>query len=126
MIRLWPILFWPSVLWLAYVYFGYPLLLWLAGFWKQFHPRFRDDYFPKVSVLISARNEEKDIGWKVSETFSWNYPSGSLELIIASDASEDRTDEILESFNDPRLKYVRMESRVGKNEALNRLAQLAT
>ncbi|MGB2618402.1 MAG: glycosyltransferase, partial [Candidatus Acidiferrales bacterium] len=49
-----------------------------------------------------------------------------LELIIASDASEDRTDEILQSFNDSRLKYVRMDSRVGKNEALNRLARLAT
>jgi len=122
----WPILFWSSVIWLSYIYFGYPLLLWLAGFWNEFHPEFRDDYFPKVSVLISARNEEKDIGWKVSESLSWNYLPDRLELIIASDASEDRTDEILQSFKDSRLKYVRMDSRVGKNEALNRLAQLAT
>ena len=126
MTHIWAILFWASVSWLAYVYFGYPLVLWLAGFRSEFQPEIRDDYFPKVSVLISARNEEKDIGWKVSETLSWNYPSDRLELIIASDASEDRTDEILESFKDSRLKYVRMESRVGKNEALNRLAQLAT
>ena len=76
-------------------------LLWLSsrslagGFRSEFHPKIRDDYFPKVSVLISARNEEKDIGWKVSESLSWNYPSDRLELIIASDASEDRTDEIL-------------------------------
>ena len=126
MIRLWPILFWPSVLWLAYVYFGYPLLLWLAGFWNQFHPNIRDDYLPKVSVLISARNEEKDIGWKVSESLSWSYLPERLELIIASDASEDRTDQILQSFKDSRLKYVRMDSRVGKNEALNHLARLAT
>ncbi|MGC2740591.1 MAG: hypothetical protein WA274_22075, partial [Candidatus Acidiferrales bacterium] len=99
MIRLWPILFWSGVVWLGYIYFGYPLLLWLAGFWKEFHPKIRDDYFPKVSVLISARNEEKDIGWKVSESLSWNYLPDRLELIIASDASEDRTDEILQSFN---------------------------
>ncbi len=126
MIRLCPILFWSSVVWLAYIYFGYSLLLWLAGFWNEFHPEVRDDYFPKVSVLISARNEEKDIGWKVSESLSWNYLPDQVELIIASDASEDRTDEILQSFKDSRLKYVRMDSRVGKNEALNRLAQLAT
>jgi len=125
MIRAWPILFWSSVAWLTYIYFGYPLLLWLAGFWNEFHPEVRDDCFPKVSVLISARNEEKDIGWKVSESLSWNYPPDQLELIIASDASEDRTDEILQSFKDSRLKYVRIDSRVGKNEALNRLAQLA-
>jgi cellulose synthase/poly-beta-1,6-N-acetylglucosamine synthase-like glycosyltransferase len=126
MIRIWPILFWSSVVWLAHVYFGYPLLLWLAGVWNEFRPEVRDDCLPKVSVLISARNEEKDIGWKVSESLSWNYPPDQLELIIASDASEDRTDEILQSFKDSRLKYVRMDSRVGKNEALNRLAQLAT
>ena len=126
MTNIWAILFWSSVSWLAYIYFGYPLVLWLASFRNQFQPEIRDDYFPKVSVLISARNEEKDIGWKVSETLSWNYPSDRLELIIASDASEDRTDGILESFEDPRLEYMRMEIRVGKNEALNRLAQLAT
>src|SRR6201987_5760490 len=98
MIRLCPILFWSSVVGLAYIYFGYSLLRGLAGFWNEFHPEVRDDYFPKVSVLISARNEEKDIGWKVSESLSWNYLPDQLELIIASDASEDRTDEILQSF----------------------------
>ena len=95
MIRIWLILFWSSIVWLAYIYFGYPLVLWLASFRSEFQPEIRDDYFPRVSVLISARNEEKDIGWKVSETLSWNYPPERLELIIASDASEDRTDEIL-------------------------------
>src|ERR1700747_374214 len=98
MIRLWPILFWPSFVWLAYVYFGYPLLLWLAGCWKQFHPRFRDDYLPKVSVLISARNEERDIGWKVSESLCWSYPPERLETIIASDAAADRTDQCRARF----------------------------
>jgi poly-beta-1,6-N-acetyl-D-glucosamine synthase len=126
MMRPWLALFWLSAGWLAYVYAGYPLFLWLASFWRRFRPELRDDYLPKVSVLISARNEEKDVGWKVSETLCWNYPSDRFELIIASDASEDRTDDILQSFKDPRLKYVRMESRVGKNEALNRLCQLAS
>lgn len=126
MTRLWVAIFALSVAWLAYVYAGYPILLWFAGLWKKFEPQTRNDYSPKVSVLISARNEEKDIEWKVLETLSWNYPAGQLELIVASDASEDRTDEILLRIRDPRLRYVRMESRVGKNEALNRLAKIAT
>lgn len=120
------VLFGLSLVWLAYVYAGYPFILWLAGFWRKFEVQAREDYFPKVSVLISARNEEKDIHWKVAETLSWNYPSDRLELLIASDASEDGTDEILRSIRDPRLKYVRFESRVGKNEALNRLVKVAT
>lgn len=122
----WFALFCIGVAWLAYVYAGYPFFLWVSGFWRKFEPRFEGDYLPKVSVLISARNEEKDIEWKVRETLSWNYPSDRLELIVASDASADRTDEILQSIHDARLRYVRMESRVGKNEALNRLAKIAT
>lgn len=125
MIRLWLIIFWLSVAWLAYVYAGYPMLLWLSRLWRKFEPRITSDYSPKVSVLISARNEEKDIAWKVRETLSWNYPPEQLELIVASDASEDRTDEILRNIRDPRLKYIRMENRVGKNEVLNRLSKVA-
>jgi cellulose synthase/poly-beta-1,6-N-acetylglucosamine synthase-like glycosyltransferase len=119
------VLFWVSFAWLAYVYFGYPLFLWIVGFWRKFVPEIRDDYFPRVSILVSVRNEEKDILWKVRETLSWDYPADRLELLIASDASEDRTDEILRSINDPRMKYIRIENRVGKNEALNRLVQLS-
>ncbi len=126
MIQLWLAIFWVSVAWLSYIYAGYPLLLWLAGLWRRFEPQVISGYSPKVSVLISARNEEKDIEWKVRETLSWNYPPEQLEVIVASDASEDRTDEILQNIGDPRLRYVRMKNRVGKNEALNRLSQIAT
>lgn len=126
MIHLWLALFGASVAWLVYVYAGYPVCLWIAGFWREFQLTPHENHWPKVSVLISARNEEKDIEWKVRETLSWNYPPDCLELIIASDASEDRTDEILRSFKDSRLKYVRLESRTGKNDALNRLSKLAT
>lgn len=122
----WELLFWTSVAWLAYVYAGYPLCLWILSFWRTFGPEIDEEYVPKVSVLISARNEEKDIRWKVSETLAWNYPSDRLELIIASDASDDGTDEILRGIQDPRLKYIRLETRVGKNEALNRLVTIAT
>ncbi len=78
-----------------------------------------------VSVLISARNEEKDIAWKIKETLEWDYPAGELEVLVASDASEDRTDDILASISDPRLRLVRNSQRAGKNNSLNRLAALA-
>ncbi len=126
MTMFWITVFWLSVAWLVYVYAGYPLLLWLAVIWRKFELQTTSDYVPKVSVLISARNEEKDIEWKIRETLSWNYPSEQLEVIVASDASEDRTDEILQNIGDPRLRYVRMKNRVGKNEALNRLSKIAT
>jgi len=120
------ILFGVSVLWIGYIYIGYPCCLWLLGLVHRFTPRMQDDFLPRVSVLISARNEERDIGWKVVETLSWDYPPNRLELLVASDASEDRTDEILQCLREPRLISARMNERVGKNEALNWLSKLAT
>jgi cellulose synthase/poly-beta-1,6-N-acetylglucosamine synthase-like glycosyltransferase len=120
------VLFLVSVLWLGYVYFGYPAGLWvLARVWRR-TPAQRHDFLPAVSVLISARNEGKDIGWKVRETLAWDYPPDRLQILVASDASEDCTDEILREISDPRLIFVRMQERGGKNAALNQLAGMAT
>lgn len=114
-----------GVLWLGYVYLGYPCLLWLLGRFYRKPPTPTGNYLPSVSVLISARNEEKDIGWKVRETLAWNYPAERLEILVASDASDDHTDDILRSFADPRLTFIRMQKRGGKGAALNRLASQA-
>jgi poly-beta-1,6-N-acetyl-D-glucosamine synthase len=118
-------LFWLAVAWLGYVYLGYPMLLALLGMVYRVRPLICEDYLPTVSVLIAARNEEKDIAWKIRECLDWDYPSDHIEVLVASDASEDRTDEIVREITDPRLTFIRIESRVGKNLALNRLAPLA-
>jgi cellulose synthase/poly-beta-1,6-N-acetylglucosamine synthase-like glycosyltransferase len=118
-------LFWLGLAWLGYVYLGYPTILWFLGLFRSFRPVLSDGYLPKISVLVSARNEQKDIGWKIAETLSWNYPTGQLEMLVASDASEDDTDKILRNITDPRLRYFRLEERKGKNEALNRLNEIA-
>ncbi len=117
--------FFIGVLWLAYVYAGYPLLLVLVAVWRRARPIASAESLPSVSVLIAARNEEKDIGWKLTETLAWDYPSDKLEILVASDASEDSTDEIVRTFADPRVVLVRMERRGGKARALNRMAELA-
>ena len=114
-----------GVAWMAYVYAGYPLLLALVALVARVRPKTDEGALPAVAVLISARNEEKDIGWKIAETLAWDYPADRLEVLVASDASEDRTDEIVKAFDDPRVVLVRMDKRGGKNRALNVLAQRA-
>jgi cellulose synthase/poly-beta-1,6-N-acetylglucosamine synthase-like glycosyltransferase len=120
------LIFCLGIIWLFYVYCGYAICLWILGLFRRVHPKTDPGFSPTVSVLISARNEERDIDWKVRETLAWDYPPERLQLLVASDASEDRTDEILQNISDSRLKYVRMSTRVGKNAALNRLVKLAT
>lgn len=114
-----------GVLWIGYVFAGYPLLLAVVSRLRRVRPVASEDFVPTVSVLIAARNEEKDIEWKVRETLGWDYPAGRLDVWVASDASDDRTDEILKTIDNPRLHVVRMECRGGKNRALNRMANLA-
>lgn len=118
-------IFWGGVTWLAYVYAGYPLMVALLARFRAVRTRPGDDYLPTVSVLIAARNEEKDIGWKLRQTLAWDYPADRLEVLVASDASEDRTDAIIRAIQDPRVRFVRMERRGGKVRALNRLAEMA-
>lgn len=120
------LLFFVGVGWLAYVYAGYPLLLVVVSGFRRVRPAFRIDTLPVVSVLLAARNEERDIGWKLRQTLQWDYPADRLEVLVASDASTDRTDTLIAEIHDPRLRFVRLEQRAGKNAALNELARRAT
>jgi len=118
-------LFWPSAAWLGYVWIGYPLVLEALSLTRRFCSITADDYYPTVSVLIAARNERKDIGWKLAQTLAWDYPADRLEVLVGSDASTDGTDEAIRSVRDSRLRFARNRERVGKNLTLNRLARLA-
>ena len=101
-----------SVIWLAYVYGGYLLLLALVALWRRVYPLVSDEHLPSVSVLIAARNEEKDIRWKIAETLGWDYPADRLDILVASDASDDSTDEIVRGLAGPRVTFVRSDAAV--------------
>jgi cellulose synthase/poly-beta-1,6-N-acetylglucosamine synthase-like glycosyltransferase len=120
------VLFLIGVCWLMYVYLGYGLLLAVVGLFRGIRLRLQSDYLPKVSVLIAARNEERDIEWKIQETLNWDYPTDRLEVLVASDASDDRTDEILKNIQSERVVVLRMEQRAGKSVALNSLTSWAS
>ena len=56
-------LFWISLFYVIYTYIGYPLVIALVAF---FRPKsvYKENYFPIVTVLIAAYNEEKVISKK--------------------------------------------------------------
>ncbi len=71
-------------------------------------------------------NEELTAEAKVRNCLSLDYPATELELLFGSDASEDRTDDIVRSFDDPRVRLVRLPERQGKSGVLNAMLQQAT
>lgn len=115
------ILFWLSVLAVFYTYFGYPLcLIALSAFKKSDNLNFNEtenNYFPNVSFIITAYNEEHRIEQKIDGTLLQDYPKDKLEIIVASDCSNDRTDEIVKSYAEKGVRLVRVEERKGKENA---------
>jgi cellulose synthase/poly-beta-1,6-N-acetylglucosamine synthase-like glycosyltransferase len=76
-------------------------------------------YTPSLSVLISAYNEERNIRKKIEQTLRLNYPASEFEVVVASDGSTDQTDEIVQSFKNPRVRLMRIEGRHGKTHVQN-------
>lgn len=119
------VVFWLAAFLLFYVYAGYPLLLALIGLFVR-RKRLEPGYYPKLSVLIAAYNEEDAIARKLEQTLALEYPADKLEVLVLSDCSTDRTDEIVSSFPDKRVRLVRMTERKGKTHAQNQGIKQAT
>ena len=118
------IIFWLSAAALAYAYVGYPLLVWLVA---RLRPRVvrRAAFEPFVSVVITAYNEERDLASKLENTLALDYPKEKLEIIVASDCSSDRTDDITRSFAARGVRLHRQAERLGKTAAQNAAVELA-
>src|SRR5882762_9730588 len=95
------IVFWLSAAALSYTYAGYPLLLLIMSRLRRREVR-RGAFEPSVSVIVSAYNEERDLAAKLENTLALDYPRDLLEIIVASDCSTDRTDEIAHTFGSRR------------------------
>jgi len=121
------IAFWSSLAWIGYALVVYPALTFVLGSFALGAKRVRKaDATPSLSFLISAYNEEAAIEQKVRDTLALDYPSDRIEVIVVSDGSTDRTDEIVIRFGDPRVKLFRAEGRLGKTAALNAGVATAT
>lgn len=118
-------LFWILIAVTVYTYFGYALLIPLIGLFVK-RPVDRRDITPRVTFLITAYNEEKNIRKKLTEVLALDYPREQLEVMVASDGSTDRTDDIVREFRDQGVVLKRVEGRVGKTATQNEAVKAAT
>ena len=56
-------------------------------------------YQPKVSILITARNEERVLGGILQRMTELTYPKDKLQVIVVDDASTDKTGAIAEQYS---------------------------
>jgi cellulose synthase/poly-beta-1,6-N-acetylglucosamine synthase-like glycosyltransferase len=110
------IFFWVSCFLVAYTYIGYPLVLWALAKIGARDVR-KDKIYPSVSVIIAARNEVDKIREKIDNTLTLDYSPSLLEVIVASDASDDGTDNIVKEYAVQGVRLVRAPHRGGKESA---------
>jgi cellulose synthase/poly-beta-1,6-N-acetylglucosamine synthase-like glycosyltransferase len=118
------IVFWSSVMALCYTYAGYPLLLALVSYLKPRKVQ-RREFETTVSIIITAYNEERDLADKLNNTLALEYPRELLEIIVASDCSTDRTDEIVRDYATHGVRLYRQPERLGKTAAQNAAVEMA-
>ncbi|MFH1898226.1 MAG: glycosyltransferase family 2 protein [Candidatus Desantisbacteria bacterium] len=116
------ILFLCSLILICYVYMGYPVLLALLSLVIK-KPMKKGDIYPSITLLIAAYNEEKVIREKVENSLQIDYPKDKLEIVVVSDGSEDKTDEIVKEYKDRGVFLKRFGERMGKMGVLNQAMQ---
>jgi poly-beta-1,6-N-acetyl-D-glucosamine synthase len=110
---------------IAYTYVGYPILLDLMA--RSYGRSVKKGgVTPSVSVILAAFNEEKVIREKINNLLALDYPEDRLEILIGSDGSDDKTAEIVQSFNNARVQLFDFHERQGKVSVLNRIIPRAT
>ncbi len=119
------IVFWLCAGLLVYTHIGYPLVLALVA---RIRPS-RHDHAPsttatpRVSLIVTAHDEEQVIAAKVANARALDYPRELLELIVASDGSADATADLARSAG---ADIVLDLPRSGKIGAQNAAAERAT
>lgn len=123
------ILFWTSVFVIFWANIGYNLsLLVINRIFKLKKIKKDYNYLPTVTIMIVAHNEEKVINQKMLNVLNIDYPNEKLEILVSSDNSTDKTNEIVKEVirnnNDRRIVLYEASERKGKTNAQNEAAKL--
>lgn len=73
---------------------------------------------PKISVGIPAYNSGRFIAEAIRSVLDQTF--SDFEIIICDDRSTDNTEQVVRSFNDKRMRYVKNEARLGPAGNFNR------
>jgi poly-beta-1,6-N-acetyl-D-glucosamine synthase len=122
--------FWLSCAFIAYVYVGYPALLWLIARLRGRADRATPaaaaaaaadaldrEFHPPVSIIVAARNEGSQLPRRLDNLLRLDYPPARRQIIVVSDGSTDDTLAVLRRYS-PAVDVVALSAR-GKAAALN-------
>lgn len=110
-------LFWAAVAVILFTYIVFPALIFIRGRLVR-KPYAVADITPPVSMIIAAHNEAANIAAKLDNVLAMDYPREQFEVIVASDGSNDGTNEIVQGYADQNVRLLAL-PRQGKAPALD-------
>jgi cellulose synthase/poly-beta-1,6-N-acetylglucosamine synthase-like glycosyltransferase len=113
------LVFWGAALLIVYAYVGYPVWLVLSAWFRPAPHVRKEPLTPRVTLVIVAHNEERVIEDKLRNCLSLDYPKDCIEILVASDGSSDRTEEIAARFTAEGVRVISLEGPRGKPSSLN-------
>jgi cellulose synthase/poly-beta-1,6-N-acetylglucosamine synthase-like glycosyltransferase len=118
-------LFWLSLGLILYPYVGYWLLLRLLGpvIGK---PVAKAPFVPRLTLVVSAYNEARNMRRKLANTLDIRYPREKLEVLVVSDASTDDTEAIVREYAPHGIELMQLPARGGKVACQNAAIARAT
>lgn len=124
------ILFWLSLILIIHTMIGYPVSLYFVHkFANKNNVKVDLELRSSVSVIVPAHNEEVVIRKKLENLIDLDYPQELLEIIISSDNSTDKTNEIVQEFiyqhKEYNIKLYIVKKRQGKTNAQNEAVRVA-
>jgi cellulose synthase/poly-beta-1,6-N-acetylglucosamine synthase-like glycosyltransferase len=119
----WEIIFWFCFALLVHIYVFYSLSLRLFSLFSKKYKKSDNFGLGKVSIIISAHNEEAVIEKKIRNTLALDWQKEKMEILLGDDGSSDKTAEIAAKFSEVRL--VKKENNEGKAAMLNSLCSMA-
>jgi cellulose synthase/poly-beta-1,6-N-acetylglucosamine synthase-like glycosyltransferase len=110
--------FWFSLAFVLYAYFGYPVVLLL---WRSLAPRpvQKVPIEPYVTLIVAAFNEKANIRQKILNCLSLDYPREKLQIIISLDGPTDGTEVLALTFATHGIQLAYTPEHIGKAAALN-------
>jgi cellulose synthase/poly-beta-1,6-N-acetylglucosamine synthase-like glycosyltransferase len=126
---IWEIIWWVSVVAIIQSYVTYPLIASFLSRIRKENDRVLTaaDDPPYVSIIMAVHNEEEVITEKIQSIYNTGYPGDKFELLIGSDGSSDRTNEILQHLSEDHesLHFIAYRRRRGKPAVINDLRDRA-
>ena len=120
------VLFWGAAAFIVYTYVGYLGWLWFRARMRSWVLR-RGKYEPSVSVVMVVRNEEVILEKKLRNLLAMDYPQERFDVVVVSDGSTDRTDEILrDQSRNPRIRILLKQLGQGKACGVNDAVSVAS